>query len=259
MLSRDTLTIAVRIASATVVLLIVWQALVQMTKVPSYILPAPDAIAQQIWVKAPLIADNLMVTLVEALGGLAIAIVMALTIAVLVVHSSLVRDTVYPMMVALQAVPKVAIAPLCVAWFGLGVEPKLVLAALLCFFPLLIASITGLSSVDQDMLDLARSHGASRLKILLLMRVPRCLPYFMDGMKISLPGAVIGAIVGEFVAGQKGIGVLIVQSSAALEVPLTFAAVFVLAVTTTGLFGLLLICEYTFLRWHRLELGHAEA
>jgi len=159
------------------------------------------------------------------------------------------------MLVALQAAPKVALAPLCIAWFGLGAEPKFVLATLLCFFPLLIAAITGLSSVDQDMLDLARSNGASEYKILALIRAPRCVPYFMDGMKVALPSSVIGAIVGEFVAGQQGIGVLIGQASLALEVPLTFAGIIVISVATTVLYGLLLLCEFLCLRWHRLELG----
>lgn len=256
MFTRDTIASTLRITTAVIVLLALWEFFVRITHTASYVLPAPSAIATQLWLKAPLLFASLGVTIGESLVGLAIAIVFAFVFAILVVYSRIIRDSVYPMLVALQAAPKVALAPLCIAWFGLGAEPKFVLAALLCFFPLLIAAITGLGSVDQDMLDLARSNDASAFKVLVLVRIPRCLPYFMDGLKVALPNSVIGAIVGEFVAGQQGIGVLIGQASLALEVPLTFAGILAISVATTLLYGLLLLCEFSLLRWHRLELGH---
>jgi len=256
MISRGrSLVTVLRATSAALGVLIVWQAYVQVTGIRSYILPAPTSILSRLWLQWPLLLEHLRVTLTETLVGLGIGSAIGVTIAVLVVHWAVLQETLYPLVVSLQAVPKVALAPLLVAWFGLGIESKVVLTILICFFPVVVAGITGLGQVDQELLDLARSQGANRWKVLYLIRAPHALPYLADSLKVALPLAMIGAITGEFVSGQSGIGTLLLDSSARLQTDLTFAALLVIAVTTATLYGGLMLAERILLRWHRLEIG----
>jgi len=238
-----------------VLVLAAWYLYVQFGHVPTYVLPPPLAVATRLWTQRELIGMHLQVTLLETLAGLALGTLLALAIAVIVVHSRVLSDLLYPIVVASQAVPKVALAPLFVAWFGLGIESKLVLTVLICFFPVVIGATTGLAQIDRELLDLARCQGASALRVLALIRAPHALPYVMDSLKVALPLAMVGAITAEFISGQSGIGTLLLDSSARLQTDLTFAAILIIAVAMGCLYGLLLIVERTALRWRRLELG----
>lgn len=248
---------SLRLLAGSVALLLLWQSYVELAHVPPYLLPPPAAILARLWAQRDLVAMHLSVTLLETLAGLAIGSVLALAIAVVVVHSATLTDILYPLVVGSQAVPKVALAPLLVVWFGLGIASKLVLTVLICFFPVVIGGITGLAQIDHELLDLARCQGATTLRVLALIRAPHALPYVTDSLKVALPLAMVGAITAEFVSGQSGIGTLLLDSSARLQTDLTFAAIVAIALATGVLYGLLLVAERSLLRWHRLQLGTA--
>lgn len=248
---------SLRLLLGTGALLVFWQLYVQLAQVPSYVLPPPLTILTRLWAQRDVVAMHLGVTLLETVAGLAIGSVIALLISVLVVHSATLTDILYPLVVGSQAVPKVALAPLLVVWFGLGIASKLVLTVLICFFPVVIGGITGLSQIDRELLDLARCQGASTLRVLMLVRAPHALPYVLDGLKVALPLAMVGAITAEFVSGQSGIGTLLLDSSARLQTDLTFAAIVAIALATGALYGVLLGVERTVLGWRRLQLGTA--
>lgn len=252
---RRRLRAPLRAGGGALALVALWDGYVRLSGVKAYLLPAPSDVMGRLLSQWSLLLEHLSVTLEETLLGLAIGTLLALVIAVVVVHSTFLRETLYPWIVAIQAMPKVAFAPLLVVWFGLGIESKVVLSVLICFFPLIIASITGLANVEQELVDLARAQGAGQWTTLYLIRGPHALPYLSDGLKVALPLAMFGSIAGEFISGQKGIGMLLLDSSYRLQTDLTFAAVVVIAIATALLFGVLTVVERLALRWHRLELG----
>ncbi|HEY4202414.1 MAG TPA: ABC transporter permease [Devosiaceae bacterium] len=220
-----------------VILLVVLEFVCDWMKVPEYILPAPSRIIQSLiagfW--TPLGSRNgfyihLAATSVSAaasfVGGSLFGIVMGF----LVVRSAFAKRLIYPYVVSLQSVPKVALAPLFTVWFGLGYESKVVLGILLCFFPVLINTAAGLGSVDRDRLDLMAAMKASAWHTFRFVQLPSALPYIFAGLELAAISAVLGTVVGEFVGGDRGLGVLILNRNAALDIPGAMAALVVLAV-----------------------------
>jgi NitT/TauT family transport system permease protein len=231
------------------VLVAVWWVFVKLIAVPVYLIPGPDVVATSLVTAAPYLAQAAAVTLYEAFLGFVIAVVGGSLLAAFMVYSRAVRSAVLPLLSLLNALPKVALAPLLVIWLGLEIPSKVAMAALISFFPIVINMFSGLNNVDLDELRLFRLLQASQFQTFRKLRMPNAVPALFDGMKIALPLAVIGAIVGEFVAAQVGIGYEIELAGSQFDMGLMFASVLTIAVLTTILFQLLQLIERRILRW----------
>jgi NitT/TauT family transport system permease protein len=225
-----------------VILLASWELIVRVLDVPSYILPPPNEIVTALvnGITSGVLVLHTWVTLQEVLLGFCLAIVFATVIASLVTRWELVERAFMPLIVALQAVPKVALAPLLLTWFGFGMTSKVVTTALLAFFPLLINLIAGIQSADRERMEMFRGLGATKWQTFRMLQMPTALPYFFAGLKIAVTFSIIGAIVAEFVGAQAGLGYMIQLSSTNLNVATTFAVLVILSVigmTLTSLIG----------------------
>ena len=232
-----------------VVILAAWEGCASLLKIPAWILPAPSAILQAAIKWAPELAQNSWVTLRETLGGFLIAIVVSLPLAILISLNPLARRLIYPVLLGLQSVPKVAVAPLIILWFGLSEWPKIVVVMLVCFFPILVNMVAGFEAVPKTMLDLMHSLGASPHMIFRRLRLPFALPHFFTGCKIAVTFAVIGAVISEFVAAQDGLGYMILVSTAQSQTSLAFAAIAVLTILSVALFHAIEFCERRVVDW----------
>ena len=219
-----------------IALFIVWELLTDTLKIPTWILPAPSTIFQAAVKWAPELIQNSWVTLRETVIGFLLAIVLSLPLAILISLSPLARKLIYPILLGLQSVPKVAVAPLVILWLGLSEWPKIIVVVLVCFFPILVNMVAGLEAVPKTMLDLMRSLGASPHMVFRRLRLPVALPHFFTGCKVAVTFAVIGAVISEFVAAQDGLGYLILISTAQSQTPLAFAAIGLLTVLSVALF-----------------------
>jgi putative hydroxymethylpyrimidine transport system permease protein len=214
-----------------------------------FLVPAPSDIAQALWHDRGLLADNAWVTLQEVLAGFALSVAAGVAFAIVLHLSPTVRRAVYPLLVASQTVPIVVVAPILVVWLGFGIGPKLVIIALICFFPITVNTLDGLGSVDPDLVKMMRTLDASRLQTLRRVEGPTALPYFFSGAKIAVAVAVIGAVFGEWAGSSSGLGHLIQEASAQLQTARTFAAVAVLSALAIVLFALLAALEQRVAWW----------
>jgi NitT/TauT family transport system permease protein/putative hydroxymethylpyrimidine transport system permease protein len=214
-----------------------------------FLVPSPAEIAESLWQSRELLAENAWVTLQEVLLGFAFAVAAGLAFAVALHLSDLLRRTFYPLLVASQTVPIVAIGPILVVWFGYGIAPKLWIVALICFFPITVNTLDGLRSVDPEATKMMRTLDASRGQILGRVEAPSALPYFFSGAKIAVTVAVIAALFGEWAGADSGLGVLIRQDSAQLETARVFAAMLVLSAIAIGLFAILALAERRVVTW----------
>lgn len=238
-----------------VVFLGLWEGVVRLFEVPPYLVPAPSAVAVA-FVNGFAGADYLghaAVTAFQAVAGFAAGSLLGLAIGTLVVVFPLAERIVYPYVVALQTVPKVAIAPLIIVWFGFGMESKIVIVALVSLFPVLVNVIAGLKAVDQDRLDLMSALSASRWQILRYLRLPNALPFVFAGLNTAIVFSVIGAIVGEFVGANRGIGFLILQANFALDIAAAFALFVVLSIMGVTLHAALQFAQRRIVFWARAE------
>jgi ABC-type nitrate/sulfonate/bicarbonate transport system permease component len=230
-----------------------WDVLSDALDIRDFLIPAPSDVANSLWEDRSLLADNAWVTLKEVVLGFALATVVGIGFAFLVHLSATARRAIYPLLVASQTVPIVAIAPILIVWFGFGIGPKLGIIALVCFFPITVNTIDGLRSVDPDVLKMMRTLGASRRQLLLRAEAPAALPYAFSGAKVAVAVAVIGAVFGELAAGNEGLGHLINSANAQLLTARVFAAITVLSAIAIGLFGLLSLLERRLIPWKSPE------
>lgn len=214
-----------------------------------FLVPAPSEVADALWQDRELLGDNAWVTIQEVLAGFALSVLVGVAFAVLLHLSTNLRRAVYPLLVASQTVPIVVVAPILVVWLGFGIGPKLAIIALICFFPITVNTLDGLSSVDQDLIKMMRSLDAGRWQRLSRVEGPTALPYFFSGAKIAVAVAVIGAVFGEWAGSSSGLGHLIQQASAQLQTARTFAAVVVLSALAIVLFSLLALLERRVAWW----------
>jgi NitT/TauT family transport system permease protein len=198
---------------------------------------------------AGVLLEHAWITTGEALAGLALAGVAGVTLAVLIVLSPAIRSVAMPTLVAFNAIPKVAFAPLLIIWIGIGFESKVAMAFLIAFFPIVVNTTTGMSDVEPELLNLLRLMRASQRQMFVKIRLPHALPAIFDGFKIALPLAIIGALVGEFVAASEGLGYLIVVGGIQLNTELVFACVTLIAAISVVLYELLVFVERRTLRW----------
>lgn len=235
---------------ATVMLIALWEAGVRLLQVKDYILPTPSAVADELWVQRGLLWDATLVTGMEIVLGFLLAILFSVPVAMLVTSFRFIERSIYPLLVISQTVPKIAIAPLFVVWFGFDMTSKVLMAFLISFFPILVDAIVGLRSISPESRDLMRSMGAGRMRIMKDLRLPASLPYLMSGLKVAITLAVVGAVVGEFVGSTDGLGYQLLQANSTLDTRLLFADIVVLTVIGMILYYGVELLERLLIPWH---------
>ena len=229
-----------------------WDLISNALNIQDFLVPAPSDIATSLWRDRSLLADDSWVTLREVVLGFLCALVGGLAFAVVLHLSDTLRRALYPLLVASQTIPPVAIAPILVVWFGFGLGPKVLLIALVCFFPVTVNALDGLRSVDPQLLTMMRTLGAGRAQILGRVELPSALPFVFSGMKIAIAVAVIGAVFAEWAGADSGLGHQILIASSQLLTARMFAAIVLLSAMAIVLFGLVSVIERRVVRWdHR--------
>jgi ABC-type nitrate/sulfonate/bicarbonate transport system permease component len=234
---------------AAAAFLAVWEIYVDLSGIKPSILPSPSRILTQGWLNRQALLDNTWPTLGATLGGFALSLIFAFVSSVLMDFVPFMRRALLPLFIVSQTLPLVAIAPLVVLWFGFGLLPKLLLVALVTFFPLLVALLQGYESTDRDIAELLSSMKASRWHIFRLARLPSALPFFFAGLRISITYAVVGAIFAEYAGAARGLGIYILNAKNNFRPDLVLAAVVVSALLTLCLFGLTLAIQRLIMPW----------
>jgi NitT/TauT family transport system permease protein len=231
-------------------LIVLWQVVIWVFRIPPYLIPAPGKVVGQLVEQWPTLLRQAVPTTWATLGGFALSIAFGIPMALVIAYSRTVESYVYPLLVFSQSVPKIAIAPLFVVWFGFGLIPKVISAFMLGFFPVVVSTVMGFKSVDADMIDLARSMKASRLATFMRISLPQALPSIFAGLKVSVTLAVVGAVVGEFVGSNSGLGYLLQIANGTFDLPLMFAALTVLSAIGVLLFVAVDVVERWTIPWH---------
>jgi len=231
-------------------LIVLWQVVIWVFRIPPYLIPAPGKVVGQLVEQWPTLLRQAVPTTWATLGGFALSIAFGIPMALVIAYSRTVESYVYPLLVFSQSVPKIAIAPLFVVWFGFGLIPKVISAFMLGFFPVVVSTVMGFKSVDADMIDLARSMKASRLATFMRISLPQALPSIFAGLKVSVTLAVVGAVVGEFVGSNSGLGYLLQIANGTFDLPLMFAALTVLSMIGVLLFVAVDVVERWTIPWH---------
>ena len=240
---------------ALLVFLCLWQLLVMLGSYPTFILPAPAIVFRKFVLALTdgTLLHHARATLREVLLGLAVGLSAATCLGYVFAKSKSMERLLSPYIVASQSIPIVALAPLLVIWFGFGTLSKVIVCALIVFFPVLINTIVGLRSVDENLVDLMRSYGATRRQMFTMLEIPAALPVLLGGLKIGVTLSVIGAVVGEFVAADEGLGFLVNLSRGLFDTPMMFVALFALVIIALSLYGGVVLLENRLLSWRRIE------
>src|SRR5579875_1511051 len=236
------------IATLTVVT-VLWEVVVRLFQIPSFLIPAPSAIWQEFASRVELYANHTWITLYETLLGFLLAVVLGILAAIAIVYSRVLQSVVYPVILILQIVPKVAIAPLLLIWVGYGLQSKAVIALLVAFFPVVVSTATGMRAADPELLDLVKVLKGSRWQEFVMIRFPYALPFIFSGLKVAITLAVIGAIIGEFVGGNEGLGYLIVIANAQLRTAMSFSSFILLSLMGLALFAAVVVLERLIVPW----------
>lgn len=236
-------------AAGFLALLLLWQWGAPLAGIPRYVLPLPTAIAARFAETFAVQLAGLAATGFTTVLGLALALVAGVLMALAVIYVPLLRSLIMPLLAAFNSIPKIAVAPLFIIWFGLGVESKILLAFLLALFPVFVNALTGLGEIEPDLLDLSILAGGNPWRIFLKLRLMNAVPYITDALKVAFPLALVGSIVGEFIGGNEGIGHLILAGQFDLDTPLVFAALASITAFTTLGIGAIAVFERAVLRW----------
>ena len=226
-----------------------WEAIVRALHIASFLLPPPSAVLAEILARPAIYWSNFLVTLGGTVAGFAIAGVTGVLMGIVLVYSKGLRAVLYPVIVIAQTAPKIAIAPLLIVWLGYGLLPKLVMVVAVAFFPVVMSTLAGLSSVEKDLLDLVRMLRGGTIQQFVKVAFPQAMPFIFSGLKVAVTLAVIGEIVAEFVAGNTGLGNVIVVANSELNVAMSFAALLLLCAMGLGLFGLMGLVERLTVPW----------
>ncbi len=232
-------------------LLGVWEAAVRLWTIPFYILPAPSRIALLIATEQPLLWSHTWITLGEVLTGFVLALTVGILLALMIFYSPVLERALYPLIIGSQTIPVFAIAPLLIVWFGYGMLSKVVMTALIVFFPIVVNTVDGLRAADEDAINLLRVMKATDWQIMWKVRIPSALPFIFSGTKIGVAVSAIGAVIGEWVGSTGGLGFLMIHANAQLRIDLIFAAIIYLSVLAIGLFVLISLLEWLSLPWRR--------
>ncbi len=236
-------------ALGLVILLVGWHLYVTIFAVPAAVLPLPGAVWRATVQNQALLLSEGWVTLIESVAGFALAFVLGVPIAVAVAMSRTLNLMFYPLLIATQSLPKVALAPIILVWLGLGIESKLALAWLVAFFPIVVDTAAGLRNTPAELIDLANATRANGWQTFWKIRFPAALPFVISGSKVAITLAVIGAVIGEFVGAHEGLGNLLLAANSQANTPLAFAALFALAILGIALYGLVAAVELALKPW----------
>jgi len=240
----------------TLALLALWELYVRAGQVSVQVLPSPIAIVQALMNNWSIIYDNTLQTLLETVLGLVIAALLGLLLAITLDISSWMRRAVYPLLITSQTIPIIALAPLLLIWIGYDIRPKLIVVTLYCFFPIAVATVDGLASAEPELIKLLHSMRATRWQILRLVRLPGAMPAFFSGLRIAAAYSVIGAIFGEYVGAEKGLGIYMQKAANSFATINVFAAILVTTILSLLLFGLVSLIERLALPWYHGSKVH---
>jgi NitT/TauT family transport system permease protein len=246
--------LAIRLAPwlYTIAMLVIWELSVHLFRIPEFFLPPPTTVARAIYDYWPAIYRNSLITLWSTVVGFALAVVFGLLLGLVVGWSRSIYAGLYPLMIGFNAIPKVAVVPILVLWFGIGFIPAVLTAFLISFFPIVVNVATGLATIEPEMEDVLKALGASKLDIMRKVGIPRSLPYFFGSLKVAITLAFVGTVVSESVASNNGIGNLMLQAQAQFLVPLIFAGLVALAVLGIVMYWLMAVLERRMTAWaHR--------
>jgi NitT/TauT family transport system permease protein len=232
------------------VLFLLWEFAVHLFGIKEYLLPPPSKVWTEFLKRYTIVMPSAWVTLQEIVAGYLLAIVVSIPLALAVAYSRFMEQAVYPVIVFLQIIPKIAIAPLFIIWFGFGFTPKLLLVFLLSFFPIVVSSLAGFKSADRDVMDFARTTGASSWRLFFKIRLPQALPQIFTGLKVGAALAATAAVVAEFVASDKGLGYLLLQYNGNIDTPMVFATIVLLSLLGLAVYYVVEIIERLAIPWH---------
>jgi NitT/TauT family transport system permease protein len=233
----------------TIALFVVWEAVCRIFHVDQFILPAPSAIFAAIWQYRWPLTRHSFVTLWTTIAGFAIAVIFGIVLGLIVGWSRTIYRGLYPVMIGFNSIPKVAVVPILVVWFGIGEVPAILTAFLISFFPIVVNVATGLATMEPELEDVLRALGASKLDIMLKVGIPRTQPYLFGSLKVAITLAFVGTVVSETIAANAGLGFLMVQAGSNFQMPLVFAGLLLLAVEGIAMYAVFAYVEVYFTRW----------
>lgn len=234
---------------ATIALIVIWEAVVWLFSIPEFFLPPPSAVARAFYDYWPAIYRNSLITLQATVLGFALAVGFGLLLGLAVGWSRAIYAGIYPLLIGFNAIPKVAVVPILVLWFGIGLVPAVLTAFLISFFPIVVNVATGLATIEPELEDVLKALGASKFDIMRKVGIPRSLPYFFGSLKIAITLAFVGTVVSESVASNNGIGNLMLQAQAQFNVPLIFAGLLALAVLGIVMYWVMAVLEQRMTGW----------
>lgn len=234
-------------------IVVLWELWVQVWDIPKWQLPSPSEIGRELAASRSLLLEHTLVTLEEIILGFVAALTSGLVLATAIAYSRILERSVYPIVIASQTVPIIAIAPLLLIWVGYGIAPKVIVVALICFYPIAVNTVDGLKAVDPDMVNMMKTLGASRWQVFTKLQMPTAMPYMFSGIKVGISVSVIAAVIGEWVGASAGLGYLITYSQPLFLTARVFAAIVVLSAMGISLFVLASVVERMMLPWYYTE------
>ncbi|AYO30921.1 ABC transporter permease [Biomaibacter acetigenes] len=234
-------------------IVVAWELAVRLSHIEPFILPAPSAIAKAFFKILPIMLKHTKVTVYESFIGFTSSIAIAFVMAFVMDSLPLVKKALYPLVVVSQTIPTISVAPLFIIWFGYGLLPKIIVVQLVCFFPVLVSLLEGLSSVDPELLDLLRSMGADRWRIFEMVKLPAAMPAFFSGLKIAASYSILGAVIGEWLGAREGLGVFMLLSQHSFYVDRVFAIIAVISLLSLGVFGAINVSERLLIPWNYIK------
>ncbi len=247
--------LAHRAASASLIVgfFVLWEVVCIAFNIKDIVLPRPTQILQTLWADAPAIWPHALQTTYTTLIGFALGIAGGVVLGVVIGWSKLAYDVAYPLLIGFASIPKVAVVPILVLWYGAGTIPAIITAAITCIFPIVVNVATGLATTEPELEDVMRTLRASKLDILLNVGLPRAMPYFFASLKVAITLAFVGTVISETVASNRGIGNLMMIASSSFDVPLVFAGLFLLAAMGVALYAIFSVIELRVTGWTRRQ------
>lgn len=238
-----------------IILLIIWELIVNVGGIEKYILPAPTDVIEVLIKDFRNMIPHILATLYEGMIGFLIAIVLSIILAIIMDMVPLIKRALYPVLVISQTIPTVALAPLFIIWFGFGALPKIIVVVIVCFFPIVISIVDGLEGVDNDLINHFKLMGASKINVFLHLKLPYGMINFFSGMRIAATYSIMGAVIGEWLGGDKGLGVYMTRARSAYALDKMFASIVIIVAISMGIFLLVSLMENVFTPWNNKKLS----
>lgn len=234
-------------AAALMLLLVIWEVLVRALAVPSYVLPAPTQVLAALWTDRAALASHSAVTVLEALGGMGISLACAVILGILMDENETVKSVVYPILVVTQTIPMIVLSPILILYLGFGLAPKILTVVLMCFFPIVVSFADGMGQIDPAYANLVRSYGGTKLQVYTQVKIPYAMPSLLSGLKVAATYSISGAVVGEWIASQSGLGYYILRVKNNYALDKMFACVIVIILLSLAMNGLIWLIRRLFL------------